>query len=160
MFHILSEQMNSLLRPLYVTCKEGGEGTVGVEKLHIAIENNKLHFERVTLYLMVFLFFILYRRDAVNGIFWSLDTKFFFKKIHSIHTACLSCKEQSYNMMWLANKSDKYWGWHQGEPTSHQHPVMWKYRSHRFITYENIPTLHMLLHNPSIFNHKNIFMKF
>lgn len=69
MFHILSEQMNSLLRPLYVTCKEGGEGTVGVEKLHIAIENNKLHFERVTLYLMVFLFFILYRRDAVNGIF-------------------------------------------------------------------------------------------
>lgn len=61
--------MNSLLRPLYVTCKEGGEGTVRAEKLHLAIENNKLHFERVNLYLMVFLFFILYRRDAVNGIF-------------------------------------------------------------------------------------------
>lgn len=33
----------------------------------------------------------------------------FFKKIHSIHTACLSCKEESYNMMWLVNKLDKGW---------------------------------------------------
>lgn len=48
--------MNSLLRPLHVTCEKVGEGTVRAEKLHLAIENNKLHFERVNLYLMVFLF--------------------------------------------------------------------------------------------------------
>lgn len=52
----LSEQMNSLLSPLPVTCEEVGEGTVRAGKLHLAIENNKLHFERVNLYLMVFLF--------------------------------------------------------------------------------------------------------
>lgn len=150
-------ELNSQI-PTHDIKRNGKQITIRAEwRFHLATEKNKLRFERVHFYYLpnIMSSLTLYRRDAVNGIFWSLDTKILFKKIHSIHTACLSCKEQNYNIMWLV-KFDKHWGWHQGGPTSLQLPVMWKYRSHSFLIYKNIPTLHTLLHNPSIFNQKNI----
>lgn len=87
---------------------------------------------------MIF-FSTLYRRDAVNGIFWSLDTKFFLKKNTQYSYCMLELQRIELQYDVTCQQTWQALGRHQGEPTSHQHPVMWKYRSHSLLLRKTFP---------------------
>lgn len=121
----MSPWMNEILKSPHTTSKKWKKQN-NYSRVMVPFSNwkNKLHIERLNFYHLpnIRSSFTLYRRDAINGIFWSLDTKVFKKNTqYSYCMLELQKIELQHNV--TCQHCDKHRGWHQGGPKSPQLPL-------------------------------------